>query len=60
MLPVALLTASALLVNVAATGHISLNQLETARIPQAAQREEFGVEGHKTAFKFKFADPVSF
>lgn len=34
------------------------NQLETARLPQAAQRLEFGVEGDASAFKFAFADPV--
>ena len=34
------------------------NQLETARITQAAQRVEFGVEGDASAFKFSFSDPV--
>ena len=34
------------------------NQLETARLTQAAQRVEFGVEGPESAFKFAFADPV--
>ena len=34
------------------------NQLETARLTQAAQRVEFGVEGEASAFKFAFADPV--
>ena len=34
------------------------NQLETARLTQAAQRVEFGVEGDASAFKFAFADPV--
>ena len=34
------------------------DQLETARLPQAAQRLEFGVEGDASAFKFAFADPV--
>lgn len=34
------------------------NQLETARLPQAAQRVEFGVEGDASAFKFRFSDPV--
>lgn len=34
------------------------NQLETARLTQAAQRVEFGVEGDKSAFKFALADPV--
>lgn len=37
-----------------------VNQLETARLTQAAQRVEFGVEGHESAFKFTFADPVRF
>jgi hypothetical protein len=35
-----------------------LNQLETARLTQAAQRVEFGVQGDNSAFKFRFADPV--
>ena len=35
-----------------------LNQLETARLTQAAQRVEFGVEGEASSFKFAFADPV--
>ena len=34
------------------------NQLETARLTQAAQRVEFGVEGDASAFKFSFSDPV--
>lgn len=33
-------------------------QLETPRLTQAAQRDEFGVEGSKSAFKFRFSDPV--
>ena len=37
-----------------------VNQLETTRLTQAAQRAEFGVEGEMTAFKFSFADPVRF
>jgi len=36
----------------------ALDQLETARLTQAAQRVEFGVEGDTSAFKFSFADPV--
>lgn len=36
----------------------ALDQLETARLTQAAQRAEFGVEGDASAFKFAFADPV--
>ena len=36
------------------------NQLETARLTQAAQRDEFGVEGPESAFKFSFSDPVCF
>lgn len=39
----------------AATG---VNQLETPRLTQAAQREEFRPEGETSAFKFSFADPV--
>lgn len=35
-----------------------LNQLETPRLVQGAQRVEFGVEGDTSAFKFSFADPV--
>ena len=35
-----------------------LNQLETARLVQPAQRIEFGVEGEDSAFRFSFADPV--
>ena len=34
------------------------NQLETARLTQAAQRAEFGVEGETSAFKFSFSDSV--
>lgn len=37
-----------------------LNQLETARLTQAAQRNEFGVDGAMSAFKFSFVDPVRF
>jgi hypothetical protein len=36
------------------------NQLDTARIPQQAQRGEFGITGPDSAFKFRFADPVRF
>jgi hypothetical protein len=36
----------------------SVNQLETPRLVQGAQRLEFGVEGDNSAFKFRFADPV--
>ena len=39
-------------------GAAVVNQLETARLTQAAQRVEFGVEGDESAFKFNFADPV--
>ena len=35
-----------------------LDQLETARLTQAAQRDEFGVDGATSAFLFSFADPV--
>ena len=43
-----------------ASGHggEQLNQLETARLVQPAQRVEFGVEGEDSAFKFRFSDPV--
>jgi hypothetical protein len=34
------------------------NQLETARLPQQAQRVEFGIAGDNSAFKFAFSDPV--
>lgn len=39
---------------------MGLNQLETPRLTQAAQRGEFGVaiEGDVSAFRFAFADPV--
>ena len=37
---------------------VAPNQLETARLTQAAQRAEFGVEGDASAFKFAFADLV--
>jgi hypothetical protein len=46
---------------VAAGGHepaAMINQLETARLPQQAQRGEFGVAGDNSAFKFTFANPV--
>ena len=54
------LVASMLLSGVAAQGGAAAaeNQLETARLTQAAQRVEFGVEGENSAFKFKFSDPV--
>ena len=35
-----------------------LDQLETARLTQAGQRGEFGVDGDSSAFLFSFADPV--
>lgn len=37
---------------------MGLNQLETPRLTQAAQRGEFGVDGDVSAFRFAFADPV--
>ena len=54
------LVASVLLSGVMAQGGAAAaeNQLETARLTQAAQRVEFGVEGEASAFKFNFADPV--
>ena len=54
------LVASVLLSGVMAQGGAAAaeNQLETARLTQAAQRVEFGVEGEKSAFKFSFSDPV--
>lgn len=33
-------------------------QLETSRLTQSAQREEFGPEGQSSAFLFSFTDPV--
>lgn len=44
----------------AAAAQSSGSQLDTARLTQAAQRAEFGVEGDGSAFKFKFSDPVRF
>lgn len=38
----------------------TINQLETPRLTQAAQRAEFGPEGPDSAFKFSFSDPVRF
>lgn len=55
-----MLIAATLLGGAAAQGGGAVNQLETARLTQAAQRAEFGVEGDKSAFKFKFSDPVCF
>jgi hypothetical protein len=51
--------AATLLGGAAAQGG-AVNHLETARLTQAAQRAEFGVEGDASAFKFKFSDPVCF
>ena len=64
MFPTALIIASAMLGGASAAHHAppALNQLETARLPQAAQRLEFGVkpgEDQKSPFKFSFSDPVS-
>jgi hypothetical protein len=45
----------------AASDHMMVdvpNQLETARLPQQAQRVEFGIAGDNSAFKFSFSDPV--
>lgn len=47
----------ALLSGAAAQG-AGVNQLENARLTQAAQRAEFGIEGDTSAFKFKFSDMV--
>lgn len=58
MLASSVLVATALLGGAAAQGAAAVNQLETTRLTQAAQRVEFGVEGEKSAFKFKFSDPV--
>lgn len=52
-----ILLAMSLLGGAAAQGG-GINQCETARLTQAAQRAEFGVEGDTSAFKFKFSDPV--
>lgn len=64
MFPTALIIASAVLGGASAAHHEpeALNQLETARLPQAAQRVEFGVqpgEDQASPFKFRFSDPVS-
>ena len=58
MLASSMVVAAALLGGAAAQGATAVNQLETARLTQAAQRVEFGVEGEDSAFKFKFSDPV--
>ena len=62
MLASSVVVAAALLGGAAAQGQaaaaVDVNQLETARLTQAAQRVEFGVEGEKSAFKFSFSDPV--
>ena len=59
MLASSMVVAAALLGGAAAQGGAAaVNQLETARLTQAAQRVEFGVEGEKSAFKFSFSDPV--
>lgn len=42
----------------AVAGESAENQLETLRLTQAAQREEFGIEGPHSAFKFRFSDLV--
>lgn len=47
-----------LVASVLLSGAAAQDQLETARLTQAAQRAEFGVEGNTSAFKFSFADPV--
>lgn len=36
------------------------NQLQMARLPQAAQRSEFPLEGEESAFKFSFLDDVRY
>lgn len=36
----------------------TLNQLETARLPQPTQRLEFPLVGEESAFKFNFAKDV--
>lgn len=58
MLAESFVAALALLGGATAQGGAGVNQLETPRLTQAAQRAEFGVEGAKSAFKFSFADPV--
>ena len=47
-----------LVASVLLSGAAAQDQLETARLTQAAPRAEFGVEGNTSAFKFSFADPV--
>ena len=59
MLASSLILAATLLGSAAAQGGAAaVNQLETPRLTQAAQRTEFGVEGDMSAFRFSFSDPV--
>jgi hypothetical protein len=58
MMASVILVASTLFGCAVATDPIDENQLETARLTQAAQRVEFGVEGDESAFKLRFSDPV--
>ena len=39
-------------------GAAVLNRLQMARLPQAAQRHEFPLEGEESAFKLSFLDDV--
>lgn len=57
MIASSIVAALTLLGGAAAQGD-ALNQLETPRLTQAAQRAEFGVMGEASAFKFKFSDPM--
>jgi hypothetical protein len=56
MIPVAFVSALALLSGARASDYKVVNQLETSRVPQPAQRLEFGVDGDVTPFRFTFAD----
>jgi hypothetical protein len=59
MISVAVVSALALLSGARASEHQVVNQLETARTTQAAQRVEFGVDGDMTPFRFTFKDSVN-
>jgi hypothetical protein len=59
MISVAVGSVLALLSVARASDHQVQNQLETARIPQPAQRVEFGVDGDMTPFRFTFKDSVN-
>ena len=63
MFPTAIIIASTVLGSASAAHHAPpvVNQLETARLTQPAQRLEFGInpgEDQGSPFKFRFSDPV--